>query len=53
MLEAVRTALSPALNLLVQHHPLDHSGMGEESVLAQKSWARFKQNQHRPWKIES
>jgi hypothetical protein len=32
----------------VQHHSLDHSGMREESVLAQKSWARCKQNQHRP-----
>ena len=37
-----------ALNLLVQHHPLDHIGMREERVLAQKSWARCKQNQHRP-----
>ena len=48
MLAAMRNAPSPALNLLVQHHPLDHSGMREESVLAQKSWARCKQNQHRP-----
>ena len=38
---------SPALNLLVQHHSLHHSGMREKSVLAQISWARRKQNQHR------
>jgi len=48
MLEAVRNEPSPATNLLVQHHPLDHRGMREESVLAQKWWARCKQNQHRP-----
>jgi hypothetical protein len=48
MLEAVRNAPSPALNLLVQHHSLDHSGMREESALAQKPWARCKQNQRRP-----
>ena len=48
MLGAVRNAPSPALTLLIQHHSLDHSGMREQSVLAQKSWARCKQNQHRP-----
>ena len=45
MLAAMWNAPSPALNLLVQHHPLDHSGMREERVLAQKSWAKCKQNQ--------
>ena len=39
--EQCGNAPSPALNLLVQHHLLDHSGMTEESVLAQKSWAKM------------
>ena len=46
-------ASSPALSLLVQHHPLDHSGMREESVPAQRSWAKCKQNRHRQWRNES
>ncbi len=41
-------ASSPALNLVVQHRSLDHSGMREGSVLAQKSWAKCKQNQQKP-----
>jgi hypothetical protein len=45
MLAAMWNASSPALNLVVQHRSLDHSGMREESVLAQKSWAKCKQNQ--------
>ncbi len=48
MLGAMWNAPSPALNLLVQHHSLDHRGTREESVLAQKLWATRKQNQHRP-----
>ena len=48
MLAAMWNARSTGLNLLVQHHSLDHSGMREQSVLAQKSWARCKQNQQRP-----
>ena len=48
MLGAMWNAPSPALNLLVQHHSLDHRGTREESVLAQKLWAKRKQNQHRP-----
>ena len=39
MLVAMWNAVSPALNLLVQHHSLHHSGIRRESGLAQKSWA--------------
>ena len=48
MLAAMWNARSTGLNLLVQHHSLDHSGMREQSVLAQKSWAICKQNRQRP-----
>ena len=38
MLAAMRNAPSSVVaNLLVQKHALDHSGMREESALAQKS----------------
>ena len=53
MVEGVWNAPSPALNLLVQQHPLERSGMREGSVLAQRSWAKCKQNQHRQWRNES
>jgi len=41
MLGAMRNALSPALNMLVQHHSLDHSGMSGKLPRAFSDWPNW------------